>query len=183
MKTTVKIKIWVLTLLLASFIPKSHAQLQEAWIGHWKGKLEIFDTRTVKQTIHTELEIHRKDSTHWQWKITYGEGDKKDVRDYELVLKDTTKGHYIMDEKNTISMDMQLHYRHFSSVFSVEGTLLCITYTLKDDKTLIFEVISASEKEKYTTGKGDREIPFVVSYPCNGYQKAVLHKTHKSTKP
>jgi hypothetical protein len=183
MKTTAKI--WILTLLLSVLIQKSHAQLQEAWLGLWKGKLEIFDTRSVKQTItiQMELEINRIDSTKWQWKMVYGEGEKKDVRDYELILKNAEKGHYIIDEKNTISMDMQLHYRHFTSFFSVDSALLCITYTLKDDKTLVFEVISASEKEKYTTGKGDKEIPFVVSYPCKGYQKAVLHKTHKVVKP
>lgn len=176
-------KIWTLTLISVILMHKSHAQLQEAWSGHWKGKLEIFDAKTVKQTIPMELEIHKRDSTHWQWKMVYGEGDKKDVRDYELILKDAEKGHWIIDEKNTISMDMQLHYRHFTSVFSVEGAILCITYTLRDDKTLIFEVVSASEKQKYTTGKGDKEIPFVISYPCNAYQKAVLHKVHKVIKP
>lgn len=180
MKNTVVYSVWVLLILL--FAQKSYGQLHEAWIGHWKGKLEIFDAKTVKQTIYTELEIYKRDSTHWQWKITYGEGDKKDIREYELVLKDAERGHYVIDEKNSISMDMNLHYRHFTSVFSVQGSILCITYTLKDEKTLILEVVSASEKEKYTTGKGDKEIPFVVSYPCNGYQKAVLHKTHKNPK-
>lgn len=181
MKKTLRLHLFIL--LFTMIIHDSYAQLQEAWLGHWKGKLEIFDAKTVKQMIHMELEIHKIDSTRWQWKMVYGEGDKKDIRDYELVLKNAEKGHYIVDEKNTISMDMQLYYRHFSSIFSVEGALLCITYTLKDDKTLVFEVISASEKQKYTTGKGDKDIPFVVSYPCNGYQKAVLHKVHKVAKP
>jgi len=179
MKTT--LKTWIIFGILVT-TSTMYAQLNEAWLGYWKGKLEIFDAKGVRQMVNMELEINRIDSTRWQWKMVYGEADKKDIRDYELLLKNVEKGHYVVDEKNSISMDMQLHYRHFSSVFSVEGAILCITYFLKDDKTIIFEVISADEKQKYTTGKGDKEIPFVVSYPCNGYQKAVLHKTHKHTK-
>jgi hypothetical protein len=176
MKTT--LKTWIIFGILVA-TSTVYAQLNEVWLGHWKGKLEIFDAKGVRQMINMELEVNKTDSTRWQWKMVYGEGDKKDVRDYELLLKNAEKGHYVVDEKNSISMDMQLHYRHFTSVFSVQEALLCITYALKDDKTMIFEVISASEKQKYTTGKGDKEIPFVVSYPCNGYQKAVLHKIHK----
>lgn len=165
-------------IFLVMGISHGYAQLSEVWLGHWKGKLEIFDVKGVRQMVNMELEIHKKDSTRWQWKMVYGDENKKDIRDYELVLKDAEKGHYIIDEKNTIAMDIQLHYRHFTSVFSVQEALLCITYALKGDRTMVFEVISANEKQKYTSGKGDKEIPFVISYPCNGYQKAVLHKTH-----
>jgi len=62
MKTT--LKTWIIFGILVT-TSTMYAQLNEAWLGYWKGKLEIFDAKGVRQMVNMELEINRIDSTRW----------------------------------------------------------------------------------------------------------------------
>jgi hypothetical protein len=128
--------------------------------------------------LEMKLNIAKKTDSVYNWTITYDFKGKKDIRAYELNIVDTKKGHYIIDEKNTIKIDAFYRNKIFTSFFKVMDSYIVATYT-KENENIIFEIISASGKKTTTTGdsivKGDT-IPEVKTYFVNGRQKAVLKK-------
>ncbi len=148
----------------------------EKWLGYWKGNLEIFNAEGKKMEAVMELQILPTDSLNrWKWTIIYGEGDKKDERPYELVAVDLKKGHFVMDEKNTILIDTYLINQTFYSNFTVEGSQLIFIDRLEGDQ-IIVEVISSSNKAVGITGGTSKDIPSVESFPIHITQKAILKK-------
>jgi len=95
-----------------------------------------------------------------------------------LKLVDAKKGHYIIDEKNTIAIDSYFKTGIFTSFFKVMDSFIVSTYTKKED-SIIFEIISVDGKNSISTGNSEFEgkiIPEVNSYLVNGRQKAILIK-------
>jgi hypothetical protein len=93
-------------------------------------------------------------------------------------LIDTKKGHYVIDEENTIVIDSYFKTNIFTSFFEVQDSFIVSTYTKKEN-SIIFEIISADGKKITSSGNKVFEgetIPKVNSYLVNGRQKAVLLK-------
>lgn len=150
----------------------------KSWVGNYKGELEIYSVDSIAMTAQMNLDIVRKTDSIYNWKITYQIKGKEDVRAYELQIVDSKKGHYIIDEKNTIKIDAFYRNRIFTSFFEVMNSYIVATYT-KQNNQIVFEIISASGKKTTTTGnaKHDGEdIPEVKTYFVNGRQKAILVK-------
>lgn len=150
----------------------------KSWDGNYKGELLIFGVDSIRMKLAMKLDITQKTDSIYQWKITYDFKGKEDVRDYELVLVDKTKGIYKIDEKNTIVIDSYYKTGVFTSFFRVMDSFIISTYT-KSDEDIIFEIISANGKQTTITGNAtfnDEDIPEVKSYLVNGRQKAILKK-------
>ncbi|MDZ7613665.1 MAG: hypothetical protein U5K51_08205 [Flavobacteriaceae bacterium] len=152
----------------------------DSWFGNYKGTLEIYGTDSVKMKVNMELKIAatRNDSIY-DWHIKYEFNGKEDLRNYSLRLVDTNKGHYCIDEKNSIVIDSYLFNKNnLSSVFSVENNMIMVRYSLESDN-IIFELWSVDQQKKNITGKGVSEgqpVPEVSSFLINGQQRAVLKK-------
>jgi hypothetical protein len=155
-----------------------HAQKEFplSWLGNWKGELLWYQgNKTEPKKVNMELRIGRSDtSTGFSWQIIYG-SVLEDNRPYTLRLVDSTKGHWIIDENNGIVLDQFWIANKFCSAFTVQTSTILNNYWM-DNGRLYLEFFSFSAKPLGTTGKGDKEIPFVDSYKMNSYQKAVLER-------
>jgi len=150
----------------------------KSWVGNYKGDLEIYSVDSIAMKLKMQLKIAQKSDSIYKWSLIYDFKGKEDLRAYELKIIDTKKGHYIIDEKNTIEIDAFYRNKIFTSFFKVMDSYIVATYT-KENENIIFEIISASGKKTTTTGdsivKGDT-IPEVKTYFVNGRQRAILKK-------
>ena len=156
----------------------SQSSFPESWLGKYEGNLEIYSVDSIAMNLKMNLDIIKteKDSV-FQWVITYDFKGKEDIRSYELIVVDKQKGHYQIDEKNSIVIDAYFRNEIFTSFFSVSEVFILATYTMNKEKAIVFEIISAKTKAVSSTGGtkiDEEEIPIVAGYLVNGRQKAVL---------
>lgn len=156
-------------------LKEKEARFPDDWFGIWEGKLDIYNAQGKVQSIKMGMEIQKTDTLgSYGWKIIYGD----DIRSYYLLEIDPEKGHYQMDEKNSILLNSYLLGNRLVSTYEVMGNTITTSYTLKDSQ-LIFEVYASNSKKSLDTGGSminDEEIPVVKSYQSTGYQRATLNK-------
>ena len=170
----------VVLLLIFNSVMNAQQSFPESWVGKYKGDLMIYGVDSARMKINMELDILKtaKDSIY-DWTLIYDMNGKKDVRAYSLKVIDKQKGHYQIDEQNSIVIDGYLHNNNvFTSFFKVSNNYIIATYTKKED-SLLFEIIAGDGEALTITGntkQGEEEIPEVISYVVNGRQYAVLNK-------
>ena len=150
------------------------------WIGNYKGNLQIYSVDSIAMNLEMKLNITKKTDSVYNWTINYNFKGKEDIRAYELQILDIKKGHYIIDEKNSIKIDAFYRNKIFTSFFKVMNSFIVATYTKENDR-IIFEIISATDKKTSITGNtkhNDEDIPEVITYFVNGRQKAILEKVN-----
>lgn len=146
--------------------------LPQEWLGKWKGELKIVTFKGEK-TIPMQLTIQPLAAENrWKWFVEYSEGKDKMEKQYELYYKE--KGKYVLDEKDSVLIEMSLLDNTIYSSFTTQKVMLFSYYSLRDSK-LYFEVISSNMKEP-TKSKSDTEKTEVESYPVYAIQKGVLTK-------
>ncbi|MFM9909302.1 MAG: hypothetical protein ACKVOW_08135 [Chitinophagaceae bacterium] len=136
-----------------------------SFIGNWKGEMVWSKPgKNIPQTFIIELKIQTlKDSAgQYSWNIIYG-SENKDNRPYILKAIDSSKGHWVVDEVNTIVLDQYWVENKFQGVFSVQNATIVNSYWIENDKMRV-EFLPYGTKLINTTGKGDKETPFVESY-------------------
>lgn len=149
------------------------------WLGIWSGDLKIKKGNGEEQVLPMELHlVETSDSSIYDFKIIYDVNNKKDSREYLLKEKDKTKGHYQIDEQNTILLDAFLIDNHLLQSFEVMGNSILSDIYLKDN-LLHYEIIFSTKNESKISGgqlyQGD-SIPAVISYPVLSTQKAILSR-------
>lgn len=169
-----------ISIFLCIGIVTAQQSFPDSWLGSYKGDLSIYGVDSVKMKIKMQLDIKKTASDSiYDWTITYDFKGKKDVRAYSLVVVNTKKGAYQIDEKNSIVIDGYLHNNSvFTSFFKVSQSYIIATYTKKENE-LVFEIISANANAVSITGntkQGREEVPEVAAYRVNARQKAVLKK-------
>jgi hypothetical protein len=151
----------------------------QSWQGNWSGKLNIYNAKGIAQTIDMSLEIQKIDTSTvgaYSWGMMYV-SKNKDWRPYELIPVDASKGHWKIDEKNSIVMESYLFGQKFLCEFTVEGSRILCTYEKIDDKTMVFEVMAGKDTFVSTTGntmQGTEKISEVKTFPFSGFQRAIL---------
>lgn len=146
----------------------------DSFLGTWKGPLNIYKGDSVVRTVTAMLEVYPADSGRWDWIITYGDSGE-DRRHYMLLPIDTAKGHWAIDENNGIVIDMFVTGNKVTSLFSVEGSMIQISYWI-DGEDMMMELFVHPEKELSTSGKGTEESPTVKVWKFTGYQLARLKR-------
>lgn len=161
-------------IFLFSAMLKAQSGFPHGWEGNWKGEL-LWYTETGKEPkkVNMELRIHRQD-TAWGWQLIYG-SPSEDNRPYTLFAKDTTKGHWAINEHNDIVLDQFFLAGRLSGAFMVGNTTILNTYQLQGD-SLVVEFNNLQAKPLSTSGKGTAESPTVESYRVKGYQRGVLRR-------
>lgn len=140
----------------------------DAYVGYWRGDLQIYKGDKVVQTVKFGLDVFPADSGRYDWVITYGDSGL-DRRPYTLVPVDTAKGHWAIDEGNGIVIDMYVTGSKVTSLFSVMGSNIQISYWREGDE-LVMELFACPEKEESQSGKGTEESPTVKVWKFSGYQ-------------
>lgn len=153
--------------------------LMRAWIGTWSGVLEIHGTDRIKANVPMMLEIVPIPAeSAWSWKLTYGMGEKKQVRDYRL--KKTADGELVIDEQNGILLRVDRFGPLFVTEFEVGGSSLQTRYRLTD-AGIRFELTSTERAKPLKSGPAQG--PTVESFRVVGYQSAMLQKINPKPKP
>ena len=146
------------------------------WIGEYEGKLIIhpFGQDTIE--VKMELNIGYPDALgYYPWTIIY---NNEDIRHYGLEAIDASRGHYKIDEFNSIKLDAYYTSGHFISRFEVLSSDLLIDYKRIQGGIEIRFFIS-SQKAINITGDeiiGSDTVPPVKSFQLQAYQKAFLKK-------
>jgi hypothetical protein len=146
----------------------------QSFIGKWKGTLTWTVAGKVPQTFAMRLNILPADSGQYSWQIIYGD-DEKDNRPYTLKAVDTAKGHWVVDENNSIILDSYWIGNRFTGAFSVQNSTIVDQYWLETDG-LHAEFITYTTKPIATTGGTSADIPPVDSYQIKSVQRGVLKK-------
>jgi hypothetical protein len=132
--------------------------------------------KTEPQLYPMKLQIAATDTAdRWQWTLTYGEGEKADVRPYVLIAQDSTNSHFIVDERNSILLDQYLIGNHFISRFSVNSSLLIMDVRNEGDH-LVSQITHGPTKDLRISGEEVEDIDEVAAYPIRGIQRAILRK-------
>lgn len=163
-----------LATLAAQQATASPPVLPDEWRGQWRGTLAI--AGASGQTIPMGLDIEAVEGRDaMTWRIIYGEGDRRQVRNYEL-LPGEAPGRLVIDEKNGIVLDARLEGAVMVSVFEAQGTTLVARYELAGDE-LRYEILSWSEQGARLNTLDDPMTPMMVmSHPVSGYQRATLRR-------
>ncbi|MBL7768480.1 MAG: hypothetical protein JNK20_05885 [Flavipsychrobacter sp.] len=146
-----------------------------SWIGKWKGNLAWFQGLQQRQGIQMELHILPGDSSdQYTWRIIYGTGGQ-DNRPYILKPFNKERGHWLIDEQNSIVLDQFLIGSRFCGTFTVEGNTIMNCYELQGDSLLV-EFYNYQEKPIVITGGGDSSVPKVKTYGMRSHQRAILKR-------
>jgi hypothetical protein len=144
------------------------------WIGKWKGNLSWFQGLQERQGVPMELHILPADSTdQYTWRIIYGTTGK-DNRPYLLKPFNKERGHWLIDEQNSIVLDQFLLGNRFCGTFTVDGNTIMNCYELTGNNLLV-EFYNFQEQPIVITGGGD-SIPKVKTYGMRSHQRAILKK-------
>ncbi len=166
----------LLSLIYISF--NAQNKFPESWTGAYEGKLNIYSVDSIAMQVDMKLEIAQTtNDSIYHWKMTYLFKGNEDVRDYQLKLVDASKGHYIVDERNSILIDTYYRNGVLTSFFEVEKSFIISEYT-KIGEEIHFDIISGIN-QPILSGNSEQKgelIPEVMSFPINGRQEAVLIK-------
>ena len=167
-------KLIFVNVLLLVFLFSSAQQLSfpQSFVGNWKGTLTWNRPEKAAQQFAMRLNIQAVDSGRYTWQIIYGD-EQKDNRPYILMPVDTTKGHWQIDERNTIVLDGYFIGNSFTSVFAVSGSTIVSKYELTADGLMVSFTTYAT-KPITTTGGTSNEIPPVDSYQVKSLQQGLL---------
>lgn len=136
------------------------------WAGEFAGELHMHGARdSVPMRLHLEP---RDGGRTLRFALTYGAGERAQLRDYLLVAGEGP-GRFKIDERNGIVLDALLHDDVLTSSFAVQGQVNVASYTLRDDAVEFRIAAWATAKAR---DAGER----VTSHPLSGAQRATLRR-------
>lgn len=153
------------------------------WLGSYEGDLQAYNPGRGPAVFPMRLDILEDTSEEAVegtriWRITYGVGERADVRDYRIVTRDQENGLYAIDERNSIVIPAYLTGDALSSNFRLDTTVIVLSYTRMDEDTIRFDLTSWDSDDLETSG-GEGAIPEIVSPRMTGYQTCVLTRVQK----
>ncbi len=169
-----KLLIVYVLLLIGLFSSAQQLSFPQSFVGNWKGTLTWNRAEKAPQQFTMRLNIQPVDSGRYIWQIIYGD-EQKDNRPYILMPVDIAKGHWQIDERNTIVLDGYFIGNSFTSVFAVSGSTIVSKYELTADGLLV-SFTTYTTKPITTTGGTSNEIPPVDSYQVKSLQQGLLKR-------
>ena len=149
------------------------------YVGQWKGTLTWTSAAKAPQQFTMRLQVQPLDSGRYSWQIMYGDDSsatqKTDTRPYRSIPVDTAKGHWQMDERNSIMLDGYYAANRFVFVFAVQGATIVSSYELVNDQ-LNIEFISYPSKPIAVTGGSTTDVPPVESFKVSSVQRGILKR-------
>ena len=183
--TLLEKRLFLLSVLILFLVPSLHLAAQKkatgagsfpsSWVGKWRGNMTWYQGIQQRQGVQMELHILPADSTdQYTWRIIYGTGGQ-DNRPYILKPFNKERGHWLIDERNSIVLDQFLIGSRFCGTFTVEGNTIMNCYELQGDSLLV-EFYNFQEKPIVITGGGDSTVPKVKTYGMRSHQRAILKR-------
>ncbi len=152
------------------------------FIGHWEGQIQWFQTgKPEPKVFKMQLRVFPADTAgQYTWQLIYGDTNQDD-RPYLLKAVDSVKGHWVVDEKNSILLDQYYTGNRLCGSFSVGKNQIANCYWREGD-SLIVEFLTSSTDPVAVTGGVSEDIPEVKSFMVKGYQRAVLRRKNSAGK-
>jgi len=149
------------------------APFPASWAGVWTGPCRSGPPPSGDKIVFPmELHVAPIDGREaWTWTIVYGEGDKRQVRPYELVPVDAKKHHWKIDEKNGIAIDAWFVDDTLYSRFGVLGNRIEAHYRRDGDS---IDVTLTTFKGVATKSGGEGRVPEVNAGRLIGVQRGKL---------
>lgn len=146
------------------------------WIGQWDGFLKIYSERGLEKNVPMKLSIQPSSySNRYKWIIVYD----TIPRNYELVVRDSSKGFYSLDEKNGIDIMSTSFGNHFTSRFSMMGNLLDCDYELMNYEEMKFTIATGKDNIQWSTGNithPSDTIPEIGVFKITNLQEGTLQR-------
>lgn len=157
--------------------------LPEAFLGRWHGTLRISpvqdkepDQRQAKGgEVAMELYIEPlAEGKGYTWRITYGSGPQRQVRDYVLVPDARKPNTFVIDERNGILIDAKLVGQGLFTQFKVQNSLIVARYERRGEAMEV-EILAFDAKTPRTSKPTQGELE-VTSYSLQTLQRAELKR-------
>ncbi|MBW4612636.1 MAG: hypothetical protein KME21_05035 [Desmonostoc vinosum HA7617-LM4] len=144
------------------------------WQGTWSGRMLDRSVKGQSRTVPMTLRIQpiSNNPVRYTWQITYGEGENKIVRNYELVAKDQGAGHFVIDEKDGTLIDEWRVGDTLYSQFRV-GDKLLSTKCRRQSNRLYYELATYRPTSSPQMENCEQKVTF-ESYQLQGVQSAEL---------
>ena len=144
------------------------------WQGTWSGTMLDRSVKGRSQTVPITLRIQpiSNNPMRYTWQTTYGTGANKLVRDYELVVKDRSAGHFVIDEKDGTLIDSWWVGDKLYSQFRVQDRLIS-TVCERQSNRLHYELITYEPLSSPQAEGSQQKVPF-ESYQLRVVQSAEL---------
>lgn len=161
---------WILILgVFAAHIGWAEEGTLSEWVGKWEGTVTALSGSRGRQALKKTLEVSPSQEGI-SWKITY-EGEP--TRDYVLKPVEGQSGRFILDEKNSILLEMQLVDDTFYSAFQINGRIFVMTTRKSGDEIIedspAFDLASASRSGSDFSGP-------VFAFPLSSIQRSILKR-------
>ena len=172
----------ILTVLILLAVVSSSTRAEEepppkafpaTWAGTWKGPCVV--VRNGKTAMEFPMELHiapMEGGGNWSWRVVYGEGEKRQVRPYELHPVDGQPNHFVIDEKNSILIDSYFENDRLHSRFWVADNVIEAVYTRRGDKLEATLTTYGAKPTRMSGGEG--RVPPVASYALKSVQRGTL---------
>jgi hypothetical protein len=150
-----------------------------AWLGTWSGTATNHRPDGSSFDFPMTLAIAPIDGApdRYTWTITYGEGERQQIRPYELVMIDGASGLYAIDEKNSIVLNTTMLDGALYSQFEIEGVRLTTVNRLgPGSDQMTCEILTTSVDPASITGNNG-SVPTVGLFPPRSLQRAVLTRS------
>lgn len=161
-------------------VTKASAKFPEDWLGTYEGTLELHNAKAGKTSeLPMTVTISETDTANrWRWYSKALYQGKEIIKDYALVLPDTSKPTlFQMDENNGIMLDRVLLDGAFYDYFEV-GNLGLYGITRKEGDDIHFEISSFPlSSESISTYQGaEFNVDTVKSFKVFNTQKVLLKR-------
>jgi hypothetical protein len=158
--------------------PADPPALPAGWVGKWAGTLTITTDKGDPQELPMTLEVRPlADGGRYTWRLVYGDGEKRQTRDYELVAKPGKPGRFEIDEKNGIRLGARLVGTTLFALFQVGEAVIQSRYE-QASEVLRVEMTAYTTRDplatKPTAGGAEVKSPQLLSV-----QTAELKKVEK----
>jgi len=168
-------------LLPLLFIPfqLSGQVVPKHWEGKWTGSVKAWAYNTQIDSFAMSIDIIPKDSI-WDFVIFYDRkhSGKPDIREYQLIVKDASKSHLAIDEKNSIFLDCFINDNCLHNRFSGMGSDLQVRMCINDAE-MEYEITSYYAEPIRTSGNEviqNDTVPEIKSYDLHYLMKGTLSK-------
>ena len=164
----------VLVLLICFSVQGQDNIFPDDYVGVYKGDLVIMN-ENGQQNVAMEFHLKATDSIHiFDYKLVYASGSKPMEKEYKLIIKDRSKGEFIVDENNGILLNANYFNNTLYSVFQVRNSLITTTETFYEDR-MEFKIVFSNMSDNVIVD-GEENTVQVTNYPVSVIQKAVLIK-------
>lgn len=159
-------------LLLVLSVQAQDKLFPDDYCGIYKGELVILNSQG-EQRVPMEFHLQKtEDATNFTYKMIYAAEPNKIEKNYNLIIKDKSKGAFVIDENNGIRLDANFFDDTLHSVFEVQNNLIISTERFFEDR-MEFSIIFTN-KALSSSNEAKDQVPEVTSFPVSAVQKAVL---------